>query len=108
MHSYPISFCKRSLDVKVTNELSTPLLNILGNKWTIGDACEGVQIFGGTGSGKTSGSGQSLAKCYLYNGFGGLVLTVKAGDREMWEDYCQKQGRSEDLIIVNESNKALD
>ena len=104
MHSSPISFCKRSLDPKVKNELSTPLLNILGNEWTIGDACEGVQIFGGTGSGKTSGSGQSLAKCYLYNGFGGLVLTVKAGDREMWEDYCQKQGRSEDLVIVNETN----
>jgi hypothetical protein len=104
MQSSPISFCVKPLDPKVKNDLSTPLLNILGNQWTIGDACEGVQIFGGTGSGKTSGSGQSLAKCYLYNGFGGLVLTVKAGDREMWVDYCNKQGRSEDLIIINESN----
>lgn len=104
MLAHPISFCKRSLDLTKTNQLSTPLLNILGNKWTIGDACEGVQIFGGTGSGKTSGSGQSLAKCYLYHGFGGLVLTVKAGDREMWVDYCQKQGRSEDLIIIDGLN----
>jgi hypothetical protein len=104
MKSYPISFCVKSQDPKTKNSLSTPLLNILGNQWTIGDACEGVQIFGGTGSGKTSGSGQTLAKTYLYNGFGGLVLTVKAGDREMWVDYCQKQGRSEDLIIINESN----
>ena len=85
--------------------LTRPLLHILGDPWTIGDACEGVQIFGGTGSGKTSGSGQTLAKVYLDNNFGGLVLTVKAGDRIMWEDYCENRRRESDLIIVNESGK---
>ena len=29
---------------------------------TIGQACEGVQIFGGIGSGKTSGSGEAIAR----------------------------------------------
>lgn len=83
--------------------LELPLLTILGNKWTIGDACEGVQIFGGTGSGKTSGSGQTLAKAYLQNNFGGLVLTVKAGDANMWKKYCKDNARAESLIVVDQS-----
>jgi hypothetical protein len=33
------------------------------------------------GSGKTSGSGQILAKKYLENGFGGLVLCFKTMKR---------------------------
>ena len=48
-----------------TFELDFPLLN-WGDKegrmdWTIGNAVEGVEIFGGIGSGKTSGSGRTLA-----------------------------------------------
>jgi hypothetical protein len=94
-----LSFVKKE---KLNFELTAPILKFMGSSWTIGDACEGVQIFGGTGSGKTSGSGQSLAKCYLYNGFGGLVLTVKAGDREMWEEYSKTVNREVKLIVVNE------
>jgi hypothetical protein len=86
-------------------DLSEPLLEILGDNWTIGDACEGVQIFGGTGSGKTSGSGQTLAKTYIHNGFGGLVLTVKEGDSLMWKDYCKSLGKSKSLMIVNQSRE---
>jgi len=86
-------------------KLSDALLKINDDYWTIGDAVEGVQIFGGTGSGKTSGSGQTLAKTYLYNLFGGLVLTVKAGDALMWEQYCKDLKRSEDLIMINTDGK---
>ncbi len=100
--STPISFVKKD---KLNFDITAPLLKFMGNSWTIGDACEGVQIFGGTGSGKTSGSGQSLAKCYLYNGFGGLVLTVKSGDREMWQEYAQSINREVKLIVVNENNQ---
>jgi Type IV secretion-system coupling protein DNA-binding domain len=98
--SNPISFVKKD---KLNFDITAPLLKFMGDSWTIGDACEGVQIFGGTGSGKTSGSGQSLAKCYLYNGFGGLVLTVKSGDREMWEEYAQSINREVKLVVVNET-----
>ncbi len=98
--SNPISFIKKD---KLNFDITAPLLKFMGESWTIGDACEGVQIFGGTGSGKTSGSGQSLAKCYLYNGFGGLVLTVKSGDREMWEEYAQSINREVELVVVNET-----
>jgi hypothetical protein len=68
--------------------------------WTVRNAVEGVQIFGGIGSGKTSGSGRMLALKYLANGFGGLVLTVKPDERQLWEEYCQLTGRTKDLIVV--------
>lgn len=69
-------------------------------QWTVRNAVEGVQIFGGIGSGKTSGSGKTIANKYLEAGFGGLVLTVKPDERAVWEAYCAKAGRSDDLIIV--------
>ncbi|MBS0645190.1 MAG: TraM recognition domain-containing protein [Verrucomicrobia bacterium] len=77
-----------------------------GNEsWTIRDAVEGVQIFGGIGSGKTSGSGRMLALKYLAAGFGGLVLTVKPDEREVWQEYCRMTGREKDLIIVAPGGK---
>ena len=36
--------------------------------FTIRDACDGIQVFGGIGSGKTSGSGATLAKAFLSSG----------------------------------------
>lgn len=73
--------------------------------WTIRDAVEGVQIFGGIGSGKTSGSGRMLALKYLAAGFGGLVLTVKPDEKEVWQEYCRMTGRENDLIIVSPDSK---
>ena len=75
------------------------------NYWTIRHAVEGVQIFGGIGSGKTSGSGRMLALKYLSADFGGLVLTVKPDEKAMWEDYCHKSGRTNDLLIVEPGQK---
>jgi hypothetical protein len=68
--------------------------------WTVREAVEGVQIFGGIGSGKTSGSGRMLALKYLSNGFGGLVLTAKADEKDLWIQYCKEANRLNDLIIV--------
>ncbi len=86
-------------------DLDTPLIELSGNKsgtslWTIRNAVEGVQIFGGIGSGKTSGSGRMLALKYLAAGFGGLVLTVKPDEKDLWEQYCTLTGRINDLLIV--------
>ena len=67
--------------------------------FTLRDACEGVQIFGATGSGKTSGSGAALARAYLAAGFGGLVLCCKADERALWERYAAETGRTADLIV---------
>lgn len=89
--------------------LDSPLIEFptkQGNEtWTIRDAVEGVQIFGGIGSGKTSGSGRMLALKYLAAGFGGLVLTVKPDEREVWEEYCRMTGRENDLIVVAPGGK---
>lgn len=56
--------------------------------FTIRHACEGVQIFGGIGSGKTSGSGAALAKSFLRAGFGGLVLCAKKDELATWLKYA--------------------
>ena len=73
--------------------------------WRIRDACEGLQIFGGTGSGKTSGSGQAVARAFLAQGFGGLVLTAKKDERQLWETYAQEAGRGEQVLVFSASEK---
>ncbi len=70
------------------------------SNWTIRDAVEGLAVFGGIGSGKSSGSARMVALKFLANGFGGLVLTAKADEKEVWEDYCRLAGRSSDLVII--------
>ena len=73
--------------------------------FTIRQACEGVQIFGGIGSGKTSGSGAALAKSYLRAGFGGLVLCAKKDELDTWKRYAEETGRSKSLLIFDVSGK---
>lgn len=73
--------------------------------WKVRNAVEGVQIFGGIGSGKTSGSGRTLALKYLKAGFGGLVLTVKPDEVDLWRSYCQETGRIDDLVIIKEGGE---
>lgn len=89
-------------------DLDTPLLKLaIGDafsEWTIRHAVEGVQIFGGIGSGKSSGSGRQLALKYLEAGFGGLVLTVKPDEKKEWEEYCRLAGRQNDLIVIEPDN----
>jgi len=82
--------------------LDIPLLWISPHDvWRVRDACEGTQVFGATGSGKTSGSGQSIAKAFLASGFGGIVLTAKPDERAQWEKYAREAGRGDSLIIVS-------
>jgi hypothetical protein len=88
-------------------DLDFPLVKFSKNEkdwWTIRDAVRGVQIFGGIGSGKSSGSGKTIAKQFLKNGFGGLVLCAKPDERANWERYAEEAGRSEDLIIFSEES----
>ena len=73
--------------------------------FTIRQACEGVQIFGGIGSGKTSGSGAALAKSYLRAGFGGLVLCAKKDELDTWKKYAAETGRSDSLIVFDASGE---
>lgn len=84
--------------------LSAPLLHWSpSDAWTIGDAVTGTLVTGASGSGKTSGSGQAMAKALLAHGFGALVLTTKADERALWEAYCAAVGRAEDVRIFDAS-----
>ncbi len=82
--------------------LETELLKLgpMGYSWKIRDAICGVQIYGATGSGKTSGSGATIAKSYLKAGWGGLVLCAKPDEAGHWEKYCEETRRLDDLIMV--------
>lgn len=73
--------------------------------WTIRNSIEGLQIFGGIGSGKTSGSGRFFALKYLSLGYGGLVLTAKPDEKDEWIKYCKEANREDDLIIVEPRGK---
>lgn len=82
-------------------ELSDELLRwSRDDAWTLRDAVEGTLIFGATGSGKSSGSGRTIALSMLSAGFGGLVLTAKPDERALWESYCRETNRYGDLIVV--------
>lgn len=82
--------------------LDTPLLNFSPtDAFTIRDACEGVHITGSIGSGKSSGSGETIAKSYLRAGFGGLVMCAKPEERSLWERYAEQTGRADDLVIFS-------
>jgi hypothetical protein len=88
-------------------DLDTPLFYFNDDKtypWTLRDATMGTQIFGATGSGKSSGSGKTIAKAFLKNGFGGVVLCAKPDEREQWENYAKMTNRTGDLIIFNEQS----
>lgn len=71
--------------------------------FTVRDACSGVQVWGGTGSGKTSGSGRALALAYLRAGFGGLVLAAKPDVEGEWRELMRTAGRAQHLLVVDVS-----
>ena len=76
-----------------------------GDVWRIRDACEGTMIFGGTGSGKTSGSGRTLANSFLAAGFGGLVLCAKPDEPALWRGYAAETGRGSDLVMFGGASR---
>lgn len=83
------------------HSLDQPLLSLSRrDQWTIRDSFEGTQIFGETGSGKTSGSGAALARSFLRADYGGLVLTFKADECTRWVQYAREAGRLDSLLIV--------
>jgi hypothetical protein len=84
--------------------LDEPLLWLTPtNPWTIRDACEGTQILGDMGSGKTTGSGRVLALAFLRAGFGGLVLCKKTDECARWLGYLQETGRLAQALVVHPS-----
>lgn len=86
----------------------TPLIRFSNDErdyWTVDDALKGVSIIGGTGSGKTTASGQKLAKEYLRQGWGGIVLCAKTDEAALWKQYCIETNRENDLIMFQKGAK---
>lgn len=83
--------------------LATELCRFGANQhpWRIADAVEGTQIFGATGSGKTSGSGRHIALAMLREKFGGLVLTAKTDELVTWQRYFKESGRQDSPLVVS-------
>ncbi len=83
----------------ITN-LDTPLLQLSKtDSFSLRDAVQGVHVFGGIGSGKTSGSGKALASAYLRAGMGGLVLCAKPDEVRLWLDYAKDNGRANSVVL---------
>lgn len=83
-------------------DLDRPLIYLSKvDPWTMRDAIEGTHIFGAIGSGKTSGSGSTIAKAFLREGLGGLVLTASPEDIKLWQDYAAETGRTDSLIVFS-------
>jgi hypothetical protein len=79
----------------------TPLVRLNSHDaLRVRDLFEGVQIVGGTGSGKSSGSGKALAHAMLTAGWGGLVLCAKPDEADRWTEYLRQTGRSAHLMRV--------
>nr|WP_018276010.1 TraM recognition domain-containing protein [Teredinibacter turnerae] len=77
--------------------------------FTLRNAFTGVGIFGATGSGKTSGSGQTLARSYLTHNMGGLVLCAKKSEAAQWLEWAKQEGREKSIIHVTpEKNIVFD
>src|SRR5579871_1424791 len=92
------------VSIPFVSDLDTPLLALSAyDRFTLRDACAGAHIFGGIGSGKTSGSGQTLAGAYLRAGMGGLVLCAKPEEVDLWRSYARRNGREGSLIVFDES-----
>jgi hypothetical protein len=98
---------KKNLSLNPRWNLDDGLLRFsrFSNSFTIGDAVRGVQIFGGTGSGKTSGSARKIALSYLKAGFGGLVLCAKKDEFDLWRKLCHEAGRLDALIEFGPNSK---
>lgn len=87
------------------NNFDAPLLNLTAkDSFTLRDACNGVQVFGAIGSGKTSGAGRALAGAYLRSGMGGLILCAKPEEVELWLRYCEQHGRKDSVVVFNDSS----
>ncbi len=102
---WPFKKWQKGCDAKPKRwPLSLPLFRLSEHDFfTLADAFESVQIYGATGSGKSSGSGRTCALSYLRAGMGGLVLTAKAEERALWEEYCREAGRLDDLMVMSPS-----
>ncbi len=85
-------------------DLDTRLLKLGPNSYVSArTVLEGIHIWGGIGSGKTSGSGKAIAQAVLRAGWGGIVCIAKPNEVDRWLDYAKQNGRINSIIIFDAS-----
>jgi hypothetical protein len=70
---------------------------------TLGQLYSGIQILGGNGSGKTSGSGAHLALWLMANGAGFVWMCAKPDEVFLVRKLARAAGRMNDLVIVGQA-----
>lgn len=81
--------------------LDRPLIELApGDILTTRDCMAGIQVFGATGSGKTSGSLALLAKAMMCDGWGMLILTTRPGEADQWVRWAEQTGRASDVLRI--------
>ena len=68
---------------------------------TLKQVYEGIHVFGGTGSGKTS-SMKFFALKMLKLGMGGIVLCDKPDEAKNWQTYAEETNRTKDFLFLSE------
>lgn len=85
-------------------DLDTKLLSLSPHDaFTLRHACEGVHVWGGIGSGKTSGTGKTLAGAYLRAGMGGLWLCAKPEEVPHALALAKANGRERSVLLFDET-----
>lgn len=83
-------------------DLSDPVLQWEpGETWTIGSACQGTQIFGSTGAGKSSGPIRLLSEAFIKSQWGGIFFVAKKDDAATYKKYVADAGRLDDLLVFS-------
>ncbi|MFO0942344.1 MAG: hypothetical protein U0930_16520, partial [Pirellulales bacterium] len=86
-------------------ELEQTILSLTPHDhWTIADACMGCQVWGSTGSGKTTGILANKILAFLAADFGGIFFTNKPTDAQMYFQLCKKMRREGDVIMFGPSH----
>jgi type IV secretory pathway TraG/TraD family ATPase VirD4 len=84
---------------------STPLIHLSPkDALTVKQSFEGILVTGSSGSGKTSGAGQSLARAMLRNQFSFLVTCTKPDDAKLWQAWARLEGRQDDVCLFSPEN----
>ena len=86
--------------------------NHLDDCLTLRDFFENIFVTGSTGSGKSSTLGHYLIKNMLQSKglaqaekIGMIVFLYKSSDIDLWLRWCEEQGRTDDIIMVNSDDK---
>ena len=72
----------------------------------LSDCFTGIQVFGSTGSGKSSGPINLFVRTFMDNGFGMLLLTAKGTDAADYVRMAEQSGRAHEVVLIGPKHSA--